>query len=303
MEKLLKKRWVAMLCAVLCTVLWGSAYPVIKYGYAQLHIGTVPDKLMFAGVRFFLAGVMVFIAAWIIRRKFPIIPKERIGGVALYGIVQTGLMYILNYIGVANTTATKTSIITAASAFFAVMFAPLFFKGEKLTPLKIIGVIVGMAGIGLVNNNALAGFTFMGEGLVLISMLLNTAGGFIGKKVSKGIVFESSAYQLSIGAIMILIVGLCMGGGFVFSAQSLLLVLYLAFVSAAAFTLWTALLVYHEAGRILVFNMLIPVTGALWSFLILGERQIFEPLYLVSVLLTSAGIILVNYPTKKEKSE
>lgn len=303
MEKLLKKRWVAMLCAVLCTVLWGSAYPVIKYGYEQLNIDTVPDKLMFAGVRFLLAGLMVFIAAWIIHRRFPLIPRGRFGGVVLYGVVQTGLMYILNYIGVANTTATKTSIITAASAFFAVMLAPLFFKGEKLTLLKIIGVVVGMTGIVLVNNNALAGFTLMGEGLVLISMLLNTAGGFIGKKVSKGIVFESSAYQLSIGAVLILIVGLCMGGGFVFSVQSVLIALYLAFVSAAAFTLWTVLLVYHEAGRILVFNMLIPVTGALWSFLILGERQIFEPLYLLSVLLTTAGIILVNYPTKKEKSE
>lgn len=294
MEKLLKKKWFAMLAAVLCTVLWGSAYPVIKYSYAVLELTDVSDKLMFAGARFLLAGVMVFVVAWAIRRRIPMVPRKRIGGIVLYGIVQTGMMYILNYIGVANTTATKTSIITAASAFFAVIFAPLFFKDEKLTALKIIGVVIGMAGIVLINNNALDGFSFMGEGLVLISMLLNTAGGFIGKKVSKGIVYESTAYQLSIGAALILIVGIIMGGGFVFSVQSLLLVLYLAFVSAAAFTLWTALLVYHEAGNILVFNLLIPVTGAFWSFLILGERQIFEPLYLVSILLTAMGIVLVN---------
>ena len=50
-------------------------------------------------------------------------------------------MYILNYIGVANTSATKTSILTAASAFFAVLLAPLFFKSERLTALKVIGVI------------------------------------------------------------------------------------------------------------------------------------------------------------------
>lgn len=287
-----------MLCAVFCTVLWGSAYPVIKYTYTVIAMPEVADKLLFAGVRFFLAGLMVFCYTWIKNRRFPTVPKERIGGVALYGILQTGLMYILNYIGVANTTATKTSIITAASAFFAVLFAPLFFKGEKLTALKIVGVVIGMAGIVLVNNNALDGFSFMGEGMVFLSMLLNTAGSFVGKRVSKGIVYQSSAYQLMIGGALILAVAVPLGGSFSLSWTSVLLILYLAFVSAAAFTLWTALLVYHEAGRILVFNMLIPVTGALWSFLILGERQILEPLYLVSVLLTAAGIILVNYQRK-----
>ena len=183
-----------MLAAVLCTVLWGSAYPVIKYGYQVMAITSVADKLMFAGVRFFLAGLMVFVFAWIKNRRVPTVPKNRVGGVLLYGALQTGLMYIFNYIGVANTTATKTSIITAASAFFAVIFAPLFFKDEKLTALKIIGVIVGMAGILLINNNALDGFSFMGEGLVLISTLLNTAGSFVGKGY-----FPAARVKLGVG--------------------------------------------------------------------------------------------------------
>ena len=286
-----------MLAAVLCTVLWGSAYPVIKYGYAVIPITTVADKLMFAGVRFMLAGLMVFCFTWGKSRRVPTIPRHKLGGVLLYGALQTGLMYILTYIGVANTTATKTSIITAASAFFAVLFAPLFFREERLTALKLIGVLIGMGGILLVNNTALDGFSFMGEGLVLISMLLNTAGSFVGKRVSKGIVMESTAYQLMFGGGMILLIALIMGGRFTLTAASVWIVLFLAFVSAAAFTLWTALLVLHEAGQILVFNMLIPVTGALWSYLILGETKIFEPLYIVSILLTAAGIILVNLPT------
>ena len=290
-----------MLAAVLCTVLWGSAYPVIKYGYQVLDITSVADKLMFAGVRFVLAGLMVFVFTLCKHRRMPTVPRDRIGGVLLYGFLQTGLMYILNYIGVANTTATKTSIITAASAFFAVLFAPLFFKEERLTAWKIVGVLIGMTGIFLVNNTALDGFSFMGEGLVLISTLLNTAGSFVGKRVSKGIVYESTAYQLMFGGAMILILAVFMGGRFVLGVQSVLIVLYLAFVSAAAFTLWTALLVLHEAGQILVFNMLIPVTGAIWSFFILGERQIFEPLYLVSILLTAAGIILVNMRRSEKK--
>ena len=303
MQDILQKKRFAMPAAVLCTVLWGSAYPVIKYGYAQLNMTTVADKLCFAGVRFLLAGIMVFAFAWVKNRRVPAVPKDRVGGVLLYGALQTGLMYILNYIGVANTTATKTSVITAASAFFAVVFAPLFFKEERLTVLKTVGVVIGMTGILLVNSAALGGFSMTGEGLVLLSMLLNTAGGFVGKRVSKGIVYESTAYQLLFGGAMILLIAVIMGGGFPVNLTSLLIVLYLAFISAAAFSLWTALLVRHEAGQILVFNMLIPVTGALWSFLILGERQIFEPLYIVSVVLTAVGIILVNWKKSTPKTE
>ncbi len=302
MKNLLKKPWFASLCAVICTALWGSAYPVIKYSYAQLDIASVADKLVFAGVRFVLAGLTVFIAAWIRRRAVPTVERRKIGGIILYGAVQTGLMYILNYIGVAHTSATKTSILTAASAFFAVLFAPLFFRGERLTARKLVGVIVGFGGIIAVNASGLdGGFSFSGEGLVLIATLLNTAGSFIGKRVAKGRVFEATAYQLMIGGALILLAAEPMGGGFVLSAQSLLLTLYLAFVSAAAFSLWTALLTVHEAGRILVFNLLIPVFGAVWSFIILGERQIFDPMYLVSAALITVGIFLVNYHKKFPK--
>ena len=299
MSNLLQKRWFAVLGAVLCTLLWGTAYPVIKYAYTTLAIDVVADKLLFAGARFLLAGAMVFVAAWIIGRRAPTVPGRLAGWVILYGVLQTGLMYILNYIGVANTTATKTSILTAASAFLAVLFAPLFFRGERLTALKLVGVVVGFAGVVVVNLGDLSGgVTFMGEGLVLLATVLNTAGSFVGKRISKGRVFEMTAWQLLIGGALILVVGLLMGGAVRFSWLWLLLTLYLAFVSAAAFTLWTALLVYHEAGRILVFNLLIPVFGALWSLIILGERQILDPMYLLSIALIACGIFMVNYHKK-----
>ena len=299
MTSIIKKKWFAAAGMLFCTLLWGSANPVIKYSYGALGIDTAADKILFAGVRFLLAGAMVFAAAWLRLRRVPTVPKDRIGGVALYGVVQTGLMYILNYIGVSHTTATKTCILTAASAFFAVLFAPLCFKGERLTALKLAGAIIGMAGIVAVNLGDLGGgFTLTGEGFVLTATLLSTAGSFIGKRISGGRVMEVTAWQLIIGALLILTAGFAMGGGVIFTAQGLLLILYLAFVTASTFLLWTALLVHHEAGSILVYNLLIPVFGALWSLVILGERQILDPMYLLSVALIGCGIFMVNY-TKK----
>lgn len=289
-------------CAVLCTLLWGSAYPMIKYGYMAAGIATVPDKLLFAGYRFVIAGIAVLLLAGVRTRRFPSVGRRYAPWAALYGLVQTGLMYLLNYIGVGNTTATKTAILTASSAFFSVMLAPLFFRDEKLTVLKVAGVLIGTAGIVVVNIAGLdAGFALIGEGFVLIAAVLNTFGGFIGKRISEGRVFEMTGWQLFIGGAFLLIAGAAFGGHVAVSAESVGIVLYLAFVSAAAFSLWTALLVRRDASRVLVYNLLIPVFGAMWSFLILGERGILDPMYLISLVLTGAGIYLVNRTKNYQK--
>lgn len=298
-ETLLGKKWFAAAGMVFCTLLWGSASPIIKYSYGALGIDTTADKVMFAGARFMTAGLMVLIAAWIILRRLPTVPGRSVGGVVLYGVVGTGLMYILNYIGVANTTATKTCILTASSAFFAVVFAPLFFKGERLTVLKLFGVVIGFAGIAAVNLGDLGGgFTLTGEGFVLLAAILSTAGSFIGKRISKGRVLQVTAWGLIAGSALILIVGLLMGGGVNVTLQGILLILYLAFVTASTYIVWTALLVHHDAGSILVYHLLIPIFGSLWSLIILGERQILDPMYLVSIAMICSGIFMVNYNKK-----
>lgn len=298
-EALLGKKWFAAAGMVFCTLLWGSASPIIKYSYGALGIENTADKVMFAGARFMTAGLMVLIAAWIILRRLPTVPGRSVGGVVLYGVVGTGLMYILNYIGVANTTATKTCILTASSAFFAVVFAPLFFKGERLTVLKLVGVVIGFAGIAAVNLGDLGGgFTLTGEGFVLLAAILSTAGSFIGKRISKGRVLQVTAWGLIAGSSLILIVGLLMGGGVNVTLQGILLILYLAFVTASTYIVWTALLVHHDAGSILVYHLLIPIFGSLWSLIILGERQILDPMYLLSIAMICSGIFMVNYNKK-----
>lgn len=292
---ILDKKWAATAGAVFCTVLWGSAYPVIKFAYQQLKIESVGDRLMFAGLRFFLAGVMVFFITFFFKKRVPAVEKKDVLPVIAYGAVQTGLMYLFNYIGVANTTATKTAILTSLSAFLAVLFSPLFFKDEKLSALKIAGIVLGLSGILFSNVGAFDGtFSLFGEGFVMFAAVLNTAGGFIGKKISGGKVFEMTAYQLIIGGVILIFCAAIGGGHFSLTLKGGAILLYLAFVSAAAFSVWTALLVRHEAGKILVFNLLIPIFGAVWSFFILGEKDIFEPMNLLSVALITAGIVLVN---------
>ena len=83
-----------------------------------------------------------------------------------------------------------------------------------------------------------------------------------------------SGYQFLCGGILLTGFGLAMGGrvhvGAV-SASGWLLLLYMGFISAAAYTLWGILLKYNPVARVAVFGFMNPVFGVLLSAIFLGE--------------------------------
>ena len=73
------------------------------------------------------------------------------------------------------------------------------------------------------------------------------------------------------------------------------LLVYLALVSAVAYSLWGILLKYNPVSRVTVFGFMNPVFGVLLSALLLGEKdQASGILGLLSLLLVSVGIYVVN---------
>lgn len=295
MKKVFSNRYVCAIVAVICTVLWGTAYPLIKLAYADMNISSIPDKLLFAGLRFFIAGIMVFVVCGFMRKNVFDIERKRIPQILIYSMLLTVLQYLFNYIGVGNASATKTSVISSFSAFLGVLFAPLFFKNEKLTVRKIVGCIIGALGVLIVNLSFFSGsFSFMGEGFILLATVCSSTGSLYGKIASKGKIFEVTAWQLFVGGIILCLIALPFSPHIAFTAKGVFVLLFLALVSAASFSLWTTLLVYNDSGSVMIYNLLIPVFGTMWSYIILSETEILNPLYVVSLLLICIGIAFVN---------
>lgn len=297
-SKILKNTKASYFIAVLCTLLWGTAFPFIKMGYSSFAIGEsdIGSKLIFAGLRFLAAGVMVFLTVWITDRKIPKLKKSDILPVTGLGLVQTAAQYIFTYIGIGFTSGTNTSIITACASFLTVLSVPLFFKSDRLTLFKIAGCVLGFAGVIAINWGGSSSVdTLFGDFMIFISTVSAAAGNIISKKVAAGRnPFKVTAYQLMTGGALLLLAGIVCGGRLSFAnAESTLILLWLAFVSAAAFSLWTALLKYHDASRISVFNLLVPVFGTVLSGIMLGEN-VFRLKTLVSLVFISFGIALVN---------
>ncbi|WP_433753640.1 DMT family transporter [Paenibacillus amylolyticus] len=291
---------VVMLVASLCCLLWGSAYPSIKLGYIAFNIlpEDIASKYVFAGYRFTLAGVLLLLLSRIVRKQKLQLSKPQWTSLIMLGILQTGLQYMFFYVGVANTTGVKGSIMNATTTFFSVVLAHFIYKNDKLSRNKIVGCLLGFVGVIIVNfhTDLLAfSFSFTGEGFVIIAALVFSVTALYAKRLTATIdVLIITGVSLFVGGLTLTLLGLLLGGRVThFTLESTSNLIYLALLSSVAFCLWNMLLKYNKVGRVSVYNFLIPVFGALLSALFLGET-ILELKNLAALLFVSVGIYLVN---------
>ncbi|MDD3428567.1 MAG: DMT family transporter [Oscillospiraceae bacterium] len=301
-QQFFTNKWNVVLFAVICNVLWGSAFPAIKSGMQLFAINgsDTYTKILFAGVRFFFAGLIILVVGSVRARRVLLPNKKTTGGLILLALVQTTVQYIFFYIGLSNTTGTLGSILDSTTSFWVVMLGPLFFASEKITAPKLLGCVLGFAGVVIaVGGNLNTGFSFLGEGFMLLAALSFSVGSLISKRVSQYCESATVAgYNLLLGAVLLIAIGLIGGGRFTqVSGTGIAVLAYLILLSSAAFTINTLLLQYNSAGKICIYNFLIPVVGTLLSVLILKE-QAFQFKFIGALVLVCLGIYIVNKPTK-----
>ena len=101
------------------------------------------------------------------------------------------------------------------------------------------------------------------------------------------------------------VAGAVMGGHIDgFNIKGILVLLYLAFISAAAYTLWSILLKYNQVSKVAVYGFMNPVFGVILSSILLSEdSQIGVFVSVMALVLVSAGIIIINMTTNRVGGE
>lgn len=297
---LLTEPRIVFLIATFCCLLWGSSYPAIKNGYALFQIGQgdIPAKLVFAGYRFLIAGLLLLVLAAILRKPVFGISIHRLGQLSMLGLTQTSIQYVFFYIGLAYTTGVRGSILNSTTTFFSVLLAHLIYHNDRLSARKALGCLAGFAGVTVVNfGTGLLDFhfTLLGEGFIVIAAFVLSAASIYGKRLSQRMdVMVMTGYQLAIGGAVLLAGGYAGGGSLEgFTLLSSALLTYLALLSAAAFALWSLLLKHNPVGKVSIFNFLVPVFGTALSAYFLNE-SILEWKNLLALVLVCAGIWLVT---------
>lgn len=299
-KKIFTDKKIVAIVAILCCLLWGSAYPGVKSGYLLFNIEPmdIPSKILFAGYRFTIAGMILLIIAQLCEKNIFNLTKRNILDLSFLGILQTTVQYIFFYIGVANTTGVKGSIMNSTGTFFSVILAHYIYKNDKLTRKKTIGCILGFVGVIIVSFSSDLlnfSFSFIGEGFVIIAAFVFSVGAIYGKKLTKSMdVMVVTGYGLFIGGIILILLGFFYDGRiYNFTLASTSLLIYLALLSSVAFSLWNLLLKYNKVGSVSVYNFLTPIFGAILSAIFLGET-ILEIKNIVALVLVSLGIWIVN---------
>ncbi|MBE5963123.1 MAG: DMT family transporter [Lachnospiraceae bacterium] len=311
-EELLCYLPVVSVLAMACCILWGSAFPGIKLGYQFFAIPSdeVASQILFAGIRFTLAGVLTILIGSVLNREVLRPRKESLSKIVVLCLFQTVLQYLFFYVGLANTSGVKGSIINGSNVFVAIIFACFVFRQEKITVQKMIGCLLGFAGVVLINLNGSGislSFSLLGEGFILLSTVAYSVSSVIMKNYSKK---ENpvmlSGYQFLAGGLIMMACGFAFGGRLhEISGKGIGILVYLAFVSAAAYSVWGILLKYNPVSRVAVFGFMNPVSGVLLSALFLKEKsQEFGVKGVIALILVCIGIYVVNYSpnSAQEKS-
>lgn len=298
-ESFFGNKYISAVSAIVCCLLWGSAFACIKKGYEIFGIGDdYRSQILFAGIRFFIAGVMVIVAGSISEKKVLIPKKQSIGYVGALALTQTVMQYVFFYIGLAHTTGVNASVINGAGNLFTIVIACLI-KQDKITVRKAVGCILGFGGVltATLFQGVSGEFSFLGEGFILISAVsYGFSGALIKKFSSKENPVTLSGYQFLTGGAIMIIAGAAAGGRIeTATAGGIFLLLYMAFISAAAYTLWGLLLKYNNVSRIAVYGFVNPIAGSLLSAVILNEYSSLGIFTLVALVLVAAGIFVVNY--------
>lgn len=300
-----------LLLATLCCMLWGSAYPAIKNGYAMFGIAAddIPGKLVFAGWRFLFAGWVLLVLASLMKKPVFRLTGRDLGALGMLGITQTTLQYVFFYVGLAYTTGVKGSILNATGTFFSVLLAHFIYHNDRLSYRKVLGCTVGFAGVMVVNlAGGAAGFDFeftlLGEGFIVIAAFVLSAATIYGKRLSQRMdSMVMTGHQLAIGGAVLLAMGYGSGGtlqGFTLASTALLA--YMVVLSSAAFAIWATLLKYNRVGMVTVYNFLIPVFGAVLSAIFLGE-DILQWRNALALAMVSAGIWWVTTERSAEATD
>lgn len=300
-NNIMQKLVVVVILATICDLLWGSAFPCIKLGYEYFSIPAeeTATQILFAGLRFTLAGLLVILFMSIVKRKF-LRPQslKTVGRVGILSLFQTILQYIFFYIGLAHTNGVKGSIIEASNVFIAIFVASLIFRQEKLTSKKLIGSLIGFAGVVIINIKGLTFDFNIGDGFVFLSTFAYAMSSVLLKRYSKEEdTVMMSGYQFLVGGIFMSVVGFVAGGRLtVFTLKGGLLLLYLAFISAMAYSIWATLLAYNPISRVAVMGFLNPVFGVILSAIILNEGNIINYRSVIALVLVCIGICVVYKP-------
>ncbi|WP_336771310.1 DMT family transporter [Paenibacillus sp. MMO-58] len=290
----LSKRQTVLLITFLVLV-WGINWPLSKYALHYM------PPILFSGVRTLLGGVLLLAAAVPRYRRFQL--RQTWPIYLLSAVVNVVLYYGLQTIGIQYLPAGLFSAIVFLQPVLVGLFSWLWL-GELMNGLKVIGLVLGFAGVGVISSGAsgASGHISVAGILLALGSALSWALGTIYVKKSSG-----KVDNIWLVTMQLIIGGLFMTGlGSVteswseveWSGRFILSLLFISiFVIALGWLVFYKLMDSGEASKVASFTFLIPLVAILIGTMFLHEPFTYS--LLAGLALVLGSIYLVNRPRRR----
>src|SRR2546421_10258304 len=285
---------------VLCLI-WGSTWLFIKLGLDDL------PPFTFAGIRFVIASAILLA---IIKARRLSLPRRGADWMllAVTGVLSFSLNYGLLFWGEQYISSGLAALLQATIPAFGLVIAHLYLPGEQMTPAKIFGVVMGVAGVGVIFSNQLSvagpralagcGALVIGSACAAYANVLVKARG---ARLDPAIL---AGGQMFFGLILLLLVGIPLEGNpfhFHWTRMAFVALFYLAIVgSVVAFLLYYWLVQHMDVTKTMLIALVTPVIAVTLGVIILSEELNWRTFAGGAMIITGIGVLVVRKSRKQE---
>ena len=281
--------WALLLALAL---LWSLSFIFIKVAGEEIPVFTL------VLVRVGIAALALHIFVLATGRVYPRDPRMLIRYVAM-GILNNVLPFALIVYAMTSIGAGAASILNATSPIFALLVAHVVTDDEKVTPAKLIGILLGVVGVAaMVGPDAVAGLQteIMAAAAMLLASFFYGVAAVFGRSFRAVDATVSATCQLSASTLILLPIALIVDKPWTLplpSTTALSSALALAISSTSvAYVIFYALIRRAGATNTILVTLLIPAGGMCLGWALLSEP--FTAAEARGMLLIGLGLMVID---------
>ncbi|MDE5423091.1 DMT family transporter [Ancylomarina sp. DW003] len=288
--------------AIIACLLWATPFAAIKIGLKY----TTP--LNFAGIRFFISGLLIlpFIPGF--KKKFNGLNKKSWKLIVQIALLQTTFLYGLFYTGIDYLPGALGAMLIGAQPLFAAIMAHLMMKNDKMTWKKILAILLGMFGVCVISLGR-ADFVLtttipLGVGILVLNNIVGSMGNVIVARDTREIPPRILAsFSMILGGAMLVLVSIPFEhpNWNIQPTEYYLALGWLAIVSAMSITIWFGLLGREgvKVSNLNTWKFIIPIFGACISWLIL-PNEYPDLVSILGMIVIAFSLLMLNYFNRKK---
>jgi drug/metabolite transporter (DMT)-like permease len=292
-----KYEWLLL---IILSIVWGGSFFFVGVAFEAL------PPLTIVALRVSLATIALLTVVYFSGLRMPTNPKILVAFIFM-GILNNVIPFTLIVWGQTHIASGLASILNATTPLFTIVAAHFLTKDEKMTNNKIVGVIIGFAGVVIMlGHEALGGLgdSVFAQLAVLAAAISYSLAGIYGRRFAQSGIkpVVTATGQVTASSLLLIPLAVFYDKPFALPMPGIeiwLAILGLALISTAfAYILYFRILSTAGATNLLLVTLLIPVSAILLGTVILGEQ--LELKHMLGMGLISIGLLSMDgraFPT------